>query len=66
MVENKVSEFSQKMNGLLAMEREAEIEETQSVLSNFSFRVSIWLNNYIKVKIKRLCTCRNLKNETKP
>ena len=47
MVENKVSEFSQKMNSLLAMEREAEIEETQSVLSNFSFRVSTWLNNYI-------------------
>lgn len=40
MVEHKVTQFTNKMDGLLQMEREAEIEETQAILSQYSFRVS--------------------------
>lgn len=40
MVENKVSSFTSKMNDLLMMEREAEMEETANVLAEYSFRVS--------------------------
>ena len=40
MVENKVCAFTSKMNELLVMEREAEMEETANVLAEYSFRVS--------------------------
>ena len=38
MVESVVSAFTSKMNDLLLLDREAEMEETASVLAQFSFR----------------------------
>lgn len=42
MVENAVTEFTTKMTGLLQMEREAEMEETATILAQYSFRVRFW------------------------
>ena len=40
MVATKVNEFTSKMVELLQIEREAEMEETAAILSQYSFRVS--------------------------
>lgn len=38
MVESAVNSFTAKMNELLQLEREAEMEETATVLAQYSFR----------------------------
>jgi hypothetical protein len=39
MVEAKIEQFTKTMEGLLLMEREAELEESSALLSKFSFKV---------------------------
>lgn len=38
MVDSIVNAFTSKMNDLLQMERESELEETANILSQYSFR----------------------------
>ena len=40
MVESTVTAFTTKMNELLQIEREAEMEEKANILAEYSFRVS--------------------------
>ena len=47
MVESKLEQFTGKMGDLLAMEREAELEETAAILSKYSFKV--WFNYFLTI-----------------
>ena len=57
MVEHKVNQFTSKMGDLLQIERQAEIDETQSVLTQYSFRELEKRNKAItKLFIKHVAT----------
>lgn len=47
-MESKIYHFTEKMSELLAMEREAELEESANLLSRFSMKVTnLTLNTHV-------------------
>ena len=54
MVDSRVESFTARMSELLNLEREAEMEETSNILSQYSFKVSQYPSTIPKSDILKL------------